>query len=239
MFSLIQKWHKNFGIISALFVIFLAASGLMLNHSQQLKLNTNYIQTEWLLDLYQINPANEPISFQSDNTWASQVGERLYFNEVEVGKEIESIVGFLKINDIYVLAYDGQITLLTQAGEIVEHLTSAVGVPAGMSAIGVGDEANLIIKAAHGYYLVNLDDLQWNEFDHLEALWSQSSSIPEDLKANLLRLYRGKGLTIERVMLDFHSGRIVGEWGVYIVDFIAILFLILAGSGLWMWWERR
>lgn len=239
MFTFIQKWHKNFGICSALFVIFLATSGIMLSHSQQLKLNTNYIQTEWLLDLYQINPANEPIGFMSSDTWATQVGKRLYFNEIEVAKNITTLVGLITINDIYVVAYDSQITLLTQAGEIVEHLTGAVGVPAGMQAIAADDEANLIIRAAHGYYRVNLDDLIWDEFDYLDGVWSLSSFIPEELKINLYHLYRGRGLTLERVLQDLHSGRIVGQWGVYIVDFMAILFLILAISGIWMWWKRR
>ena len=239
MFPLIQKWHKKFGVFVALFVIFLVISGIVLNHSQQLKLNTSYIQTEWLLDFYQINPASEPVGYQSSDNRVTQVGERVYFNDSEIAKDIKKLIGIITINDIYVVAYDGQLTLITKQGEIIEHLTGVEGVPAGMEAVGFDDQGNVIIKAAHGYYHVNIDVLDWNEYDYLDANWSQASSIPEQLKSELLRQYRGSGLTIERILLDLHSGRIVGQWGVYFVDFVAILFLILAFTGVWMWWAKK
>jgi hypothetical protein len=239
MFPKILKWHVKLGVYSAVFVIFLAVSGILLNHSQQLNLNSNYIKTEWLLDLYQINPVSEPIGFMSSDIWAAQVGERIYFNEKEIANDVETLVGLISIDEIYVLAYDGQLTLLTQEGEVIEHLTGVTGVPAGMKAIGYDDQANVIIKAAHGYYQVNLDELEWEEFEHLEATWSESSAIPDQMETNLLKQYRGSGLTVERVLLDFHSGRIVGQWGVYFVDLIAVIFLILACTGLWMWWKRK
>ncbi|MCZ6803402.1 MAG: PepSY-associated TM helix domain-containing protein, partial [Proteobacteria bacterium] len=162
-----------------------------------------------------------------------------YFNNKEIANNINKLIGIVTVNEIYVVAYDGQLTLLNKAGKIIEHLTGAEGVPAGMEAVGNDNQGNVIIKAAHGYYQVNLDVLDWHEYDYLEADWSQASSIPEQLKRELLKQYRGSGLTIERVLLDLHSGRIVGFWGVYFVDFIAILFLILAFTGVWMWWYRR
>jgi hypothetical protein len=239
MFGLIQKWHKRFGVATALFVIFLAASGIILNHSDQLNLNSKYIQSEWLLDLYQIKPTNDPIGFKTNDVWAVQIGERLYFKGNEIAKDITELKGLVTINDIYVVAYDGQLTLLTSDAEVIEHLSGAAGVPAGMQAVGFDELANVIIKAAHGYYRVNLDELEWEEFDHLDASWSEALEIPENNKSELLKKYRGSGLTSERVLLDFHSGRIVGQWGVYVVDFIALLFLILAFTGVWMWLKRN
>ena len=50
---------------------------------------------------------------------------------------------------------------------------------------------------------------------------------------------RGSGLPVERVLLDLHSGRIFGKPGVYVVDAAAILFLVLAASGVWLWGKRR
>ena len=45
-FLFIQKWHKKIGVYTALFVIFLAISGIALNHTEKLKLNTTYIKTD-------------------------------------------------------------------------------------------------------------------------------------------------------------------------------------------------
>lgn len=239
MFAKIQKWHKKFGVFVTLFVIFLVTSGIAINHSEQLALNKNYIQSKWLLDLYQINPTKEPVGFQVNNAWATQVGERVYFNKLEVAKDSERLVGIIHVNDIYTVAYDGQLKLLTAQGETIEHLAGTDGVPAGMKEIGHDDNGDVVIKAAHGYYHVNLDALEWKEYDYLDANWSKPSRIPETLGDALLQQYRGSGLSIERVLLDLHSGRILGAWGVYFVDFIAILMLVLSCTGVWMWWQRK
>lgn len=239
MFPIIQRWHKKIGVFVALFASLLVISGIALNHSQQLKLNTSYIQTEWLLDLYQIQSASEPVGYLTSGTRVIQVGERVYFNGGEIAKDVSTLIGMIDIDDMYIVAYDGQLTLLTKAGDIIEHISGAEGVPAGMTAIGYDDQANVIIKAAHGFYRVNLDSLDWKEFDQLEATWSEAALIPEQVKAELLKQYRGSGLTIERVLLDIHSGRIVGPWGVYFVDIVAMFILILACTGAWMWWKRK
>jgi hypothetical protein len=50
------------------------------------------------------------------------------------------------------------------------------------------------------------------------------------LSGRLVETYRGKGLPLERVLLDIHSGRILGAWG---VDAVSVLFLGLVLTGLW------
>ena len=237
-FLFIQKWHKKIGVYTALFVIFLAISGIALNHTEKLKLNTTYIKMDWLLDLYQISPASEPIGYLSSNNWVIQVGERVYFNNKEIINDVNILIGVVNVNDIYVIAYDGKLVLLTNDAEILESLGSAEGVPSGMKAIGY-DNQNIIIQSAHGYYQVNLDILEWNEHEFLEANWSSTSEITKSLKNNVLKQYRGTGLPIERVLLDLHSGRIVGVWGIYLVDLIAVLFIIIAFTGIWMWWYKK
>ena len=238
-FLVIQKWHKKIGVYVAIFVIFLAISGIALNHSDKFKLNTTFIKMEWLLDLYQIGPASEPIGYLSSNNWVVQVGKRIYFNNKEIINEANKLVGIVKINDTYVIAYDGKLMLLNKKGEILELLTGAEGVPAGMTKIGYDKQDNIIIKSAHGYYRANLDILQWSEYDFINANWSSTSKITEPLKANILEQYRGTGLTAERTLLDLHSGRIFGKWGLYFVDLIAVLFVFIALTGIWMWWYKK
>ena len=117
MFTFIQKWHKKIGTYIALFVVFLAISGIALNHSEKLKLNTTYIKVDWLLNLYQVNPKSEPIGYLSSNNWVIQVGKRIYFNNKEIINDTNELVGMVKINDTYVIAYDGKLMLLNKEGE--------------------------------------------------------------------------------------------------------------------------
>ena len=51
-FLVIQKWHKKIGVYVAIFVIFLAISGIALNHTEKFKLNTTYVKLDWLLDIW-------------------------------------------------------------------------------------------------------------------------------------------------------------------------------------------
>ena len=113
-FLVIQKWHKKIGVYVAIFVIFLAISGIALNHSDKFKLNTTFIKMEWLLDLYQIGPASEPIGYLSSNNWVIQVGKRIYFNNKEIINDANKLVGMVRINDTYVIAYDGKLMLLNK-----------------------------------------------------------------------------------------------------------------------------
>jgi PepSY-associated TM region len=239
MYPFIQKWHRKLGLYTALFVIFLVISGIVLNHSEGLNLNSKFVQLDWILDHYQINPDIEPIGFNVANFWVTQFGDRIYFNDVEVANDVNHLFGSVFVNDSYVVAYDGQLTLVTSEGEIIEHLAGAEGVPAGMKAVGIDEQDNIIIKAAHGDYQVNIDELDWNEQDHFDATWSKPTDVPEQLNNKLLKKYRGSGLSLERLLLDFHSGRIVGQWGVYFVDLVAIIFLILSITGVCMWWMRK
>jgi len=238
-FLFIQKWHKKFGIYISLFVILLAISGIALNHSEELKLNTTYVKMGWLMDLYQINPKSEPIGYFLSNNWITKIDGHIYFNNKKIVDNTNKLIGVVNTNDTYTVAYDDKIILLTVEGEILESLGGAEGVPAGMKAIGNDEKNNIVIQSAHGYYRVNLDTLQWDEYSFLEANWSSASEITEPFKTNILEQYRGTGLTIERVLLDLHSGRIIGGWGIYLVDIIALLFIIIAITGIWMWWYKK
>ena len=44
--------------------------------------------------------------------------------------------------------------------------------------------------------------------------------------------WRGRGLTVERLLLDLHSGRILGEAGPLLMDLVAVFLIVLSLSGL-------
>ncbi len=108
-----------------------------------------------------------------------------------------------------------------------------------MQAIGLTADGNLAIRAAQGYYRTNADFIEWHQTESLAATWARSEKPSLQFEQALKTSWRGTGLPLERVMLDLHSGRILGSWGVYLVDAAAVLFLMLAGSGVWLWGKRR
>jgi len=239
IWAFIHKWHRKLGITAAFFVMLLVVTGLLLNHTGKLNLQNIFVQSGTLLEWYHIQPKGQIRGFRVDQHWLTQIDSRLYFDQRELAGLIEDLYGVVHIDDGFVVALDDSLLILTQSGELVERLSGSEGVPAGIKYIGLSESGDIVIKAAHGDYIADLDTNEWYEQEGLVVRWSVADVMPKILSEQLLTLYRGKGLPLERVILDIHSGRILGQAGVLLVDFMAILFLLLAMSGVWMWYKYR
>jgi len=232
-------WHRTVGIGSALFVLLLASTGLLLNHSSTLKLDQQPVQSELLLKLYRIGQGVEVRSVRVAGHWISKLDGRCYLDRRFVTDVDGELIGAVMKGGVLVVGLGGKILLLTTEAMVVEVLGAADGVPEGLRRIGLDDRGRVLIHAAHGDYRVDLETLEWQEVSSQTGIWSLPASAPAALRAALLSDYRGKGLPLERVLLDVHSGRILGAWGIYLIDGVALIFLLLAGSGIWMWARRR
>ncbi|HEY9053122.1 MAG TPA: PepSY-associated TM helix domain-containing protein, partial [Gammaproteobacteria bacterium] len=70
--------------------------------------------------------------------------------------------------------------------------------------------------------------------------WARPTTLNENQRTLIRQSYRGNGLTLERVILDLHSGRLFNaSWGIYIMDASAIIMLLLGISGTWVWLLRK
>lgn len=239
MWAFIHKWHRKAGITAAFFVMLLVFTGILLNHTDRMNLQNIFVQSETLLEWYHIQPKGQVKGFKSGQHWFTQIDSRLYFDQMELADHIQDLYGTVHIPDGFVIALDESLLILTQSGELVERLSGSEGVPAGITSIGLSEAGDIVIKAAHGDYIADLDANEWQEQEGLIVTWSIPDEIPEKLSGQLLTLYRGKGLPLERIIMDIHSGRILGHAGVLLIDFMAILFLLLAMSGVWMWYKYR
>ena len=99
-------------------------------------------------------------------------------------------------------------------------------------------ENDIYIDTHRGVFSADPNFLVWSQADHA-PVWTETSTIPRAIESDILRVYRGRGLPWERVVLDIHSGRIVGRWGPYLMDGAALVLLILVVSGLYNWVIRR
>ncbi|MGB5180149.1 MAG: PepSY domain-containing protein [Gammaproteobacteria bacterium] len=232
-------WHRYIGLSAALFVCVLSATGLALNHTESLQLDSNHVQTGWLLDWYGIHAPDYLDSYAAGPVLFTAVNERVFRDSEIIDGITSPLVGAIDYQDLTIVATLDQLTLLTRDGERIESIGSAAGVPAGIRAIGITANGAIAVQAATGYYLSDENLLEWSPTDTVEATWSTPSDTPPALAGVLKTSYRGHGLPLERVVLDLHSGRLLGDNGVLLVDAAAILFLLLAISGVWLWSRRR
>jgi len=232
-------WHRYIGISTALFVIVLTVTGLVLNHTDELELDSSYIQSDLLLNWYGIDSPGELTSYTSGPVSVTAVNDQVFWGKEPLSHVSVPLTGLLLYRDLVVIAAGGVLSLYTIDGELIEKLEHVAGVPADILAIGVTAQELLAVKTAQGIFLTDDSMLEWSRPDKPEILWSEASPLPPESKEALQVAYRGTGLPVERVLLDLHSGRILGRAGVYLVDAAAILFLFLAASGIWLWMRRR
>ena len=227
------------GLLAALFVVILAVTGLLLNHSQALGLSQRHVASPALLDWYGIHPPAPGPAFHAAGHWLSRLEDTLYLDGRRLAREPGRLVGLVMLRDVLVAAVEGELLLLTPGGELVERLTGIHGVPAGMEAVGKDEAGRLVVRASHGDYVVDEDFLAWRDAGAVAVRWSRAEAMPVELHARQAASHRGNTLTLERVLLDLHSGRLFATWGSYLMDGAAMLLLGLAGSGVWHWARRR
>jgi len=208
----LHRWHRRFGITIALIVLLLVITGILLNHTTELDLGHRYINSAWLLDWYEIKPDKPPVNYRVDDINVTLMGDRLYFNEYELLESVRQLHGAVALDAMVIIGLDSQLLLVDRRGQLIDQLDGMDGVPSGMRQLGVDQNKQLIIRAAHGDYRLDFRSIHWEEEDKIQAQWSQPGQISPELNQILLDRYRGSGLPVERVLLDMHSGRIFGSW---------------------------
>jgi len=235
-----RRWHRTLGIVSALFVLLLSVTGLMLNHSHDLGLDRRHADAGWLEDWYGIGPAGEPVSFRAGGEWVSWLDGVLYTGAHQVDESVARPVGAVSLGRVIAVGLPGGVLLLTPDGRRVDRLGAAAGVPGGVARIGRGADGRLLVSANGRVYEADEALTRFEPWPGAgQATWSSPGTAPASLRQSVRSRWRGNGMSLERVLLDFHSGRFWGPWGVWLMDAMALIFLILSLTGAWLWWRRR
>ncbi len=233
----LREWHRKLGIIAAFFLVFLSISGIALNHTDTLSLAHTPIKSTWLLEHYGISsPSN--VRFYGDNNlivtdnlvW---LGDKLLFESTS------NIIGItpMTINELQAFAVVSidQLYFYSQSGELIDQLGDESGFPIGASAIALSD-GMLVIKSISGTMQYNSDTFLFRDIKpKIKFKWILSNQV-EEKKISVAKLnYRSQHLTVERIVLDAHSGRILGLFGVLFMDAVAVLLILLSMSGIYIW----
>lgn len=238
----LRDWHRKLGIIAAFFIIFLSLSGVALNHTTTLSLAHKPISSLWLLDHYGIAPPNDirfyqHSSLQVTNNLVWLNGKLLLESSADIisaGVMSAKVSSDIMVN-VFVIASQSHLYIYNNQGEILDQLGVEAGIPEGIEALSI-DNDRVVVKTPSGYYQSDSDFFDWQVTSPvIEPLWikAQSVSLPQEQQAALA--YRSQFLTLERIILDAHSGRIFGLFGVLFMDAVAILLILLSLSGVYIW----
>jgi len=231
-------WHRRLGLIALLFMVALAVTGIMLNHTESLKMNRVSVESDLLLNWYGLNPKGKPVGYKADNNFISQWDHQIFFNSMALINNKSILLGAVATGDIIALSLNKSILLLNAAGEIIEHIDMSFKFEP-IKKIGLINQSIAIQTQSNKIYIADKDILNWQPANRAEINWSTPVELSSSQQQSLKKTFRGNGLSLERVILDLHSGRLFSaNWGIYIMDASAIMIILLSLSGFWIWWSR-
>ncbi|HIF54633.1 MAG TPA: PepSY domain-containing protein [Methylococcaceae bacterium] len=234
LWRFIYKLHRYIGLTSSLVLIMLAVTGIALNHTAELQLDQRTIKSTAILDWYGIKSPDKLRSFATRNHWLTQMGQKIYFDQHVFLENQSPLLGVVETEQFIVIAFYNSLQLLTHSGELIEKIPFAA-----IEHIGSGLQQSIVIQSSQGYTSSNDGLLSWQPYLDKPVTWSTSQATPEILATPLQQSFVRSILPVERVILDLHSGRLFGTFGVIIVDISGIFLLILAISGCAIWLKHK
>lgn len=234
-------WHRYMGVSAAAFVLIIAVTGALLNHTGDLELDSRHVRTNWILDWYGIEAPERLLSYLAGEYRVTLMEDRLYLDRIAIDGTWHELYGAARLGDTVVIGVDNVILLVTPMAEIIERLDGEDGVPAGIRKIGRTADGVLVVQAGSNHYRADNDLVRWTSWqgDPATVDWSQTNPVAPQLKTALQNQYRNEILPLERLVLDLHSGRFFGKVGPWVFDIAALLLILLALSGTLIWLKRK
>lgn len=236
--GLLWRWHRRLGLVAALFVLLLSVSGIVLNHSPELGLDSALVEWPALRRAYGDHGADLP-AFQAGGRWVYRAANgKIYLDAREVAPCRGGLVGAEPVAELLAVACAEELLLLTAEGQLIEAASASTGLPVPVSGLGATGAA-IVLQADGNWWLADFDRMAFDQPAPGDTSLRQRTS--GSLPAALRQAIPGQDawLNWERLLLDLHSGRLFGPLGVWVVDAIGLLLCTLALSGVAMWWLHR
>lgn len=237
-FSRIKNLHRRLGMLVALFLILLTASGVLLNHTENLGLAQQPVSGFIGSVLYDLDDVTEVEAWQVNGQWLYAMNHKLYLEAIQVDYCDGALVGVVALEQLLIALCARELIVLDHGGQLVERISVSDGIPSGVTALAQSDDG-LVFRVKDGLRLFDIDSLEsspWSEGD-VSIQWSSSLPLPEYLLDQLQ--ISVPEINLERLILDIHSGRILGSWRQWVMDLLAILILVLAVGGIVMLQLRK
>lgn len=221
---ILRRWHRRIGVVAALFVLLLVITGVLLNHSHELGLDARPLEAPWLRHYYGLAPDDDQgLRHQLSAGELRVRSARLQLNH-QVLAPCARLVGVIEQGDMVLAACSDRLILLTADGQLVDQADAVRGVPEGLSALAQ-QEGRVLLRRGDTRFLVDLADLSIHPTSMDFTASGRMPSTPD---------MAVESVDWERVLLDLHSGRLLGRFGPWLMDAMALLFALLAVSGLVM-----
>lgn len=228
------KWHRWLGIISACFLLIVSFTGLALNHTERLGLDTIHVRNGFILNRYGMQSASDVDSYRIHQTdTLSHLQGTLYYNGTPL-TDASKPLALVEGNPITAIATENKLITLTTDGQLIESITIE-----GLNALGKAPNGKTVLVTTKE--LLSTDD-NWLDFAPYQGAYTVHALAPVELSQpetdQILNHFQGNGIPLYRVLLDLHSGRLFGWGGRTLMDLTALAVILLVSSGLAAWLRK-
>ena len=228
----VRHWHARVGVLAALFFLFLAGTGLALNHTDVLRLSQKQIASSWLMHWYGLHAQVPSQGYLFPKGYFASDREHWVMDGHVLAAVPQAVRGAVEAGGVRYLATADTLYLYQPDGSLVDKLTGSALPGASITRIGVLAGA-LAMETPQGIY-TSEDALDWKPAAAEGVAWSAAQALPSDIQQQLTPFF-SPNLPLERVLLDVHSGRILGRHGPLLMDLVAVVLSVLAISGVWIY----
>lgn len=237
MNAFLRILHHCLLFVVTLCLLVQLASGVMLNHAQQLGLDARYPDWRWLERVYREDEFEPQAVFLVEDKIVSQLGDRLFLDAHPVTFIQRPLIGAVSLEALIVAATDDGLLLINRDGDLVDRLGGRHGLPGGIRNIGIyhGDP---VLQASNGMWRSDFMLDVWEPISLQGVSWSTPFPMPEAVARELKAGLADGAISLQRLLGDLHGGRLFGKAGIWLADLLTLVLLMLAVSGLVMWYRR-
>jgi hypothetical protein len=232
----LRRWHARIGSAAVVFFLLLAVTGVVLNHAAALGLDARYVHATWLARWYGIAAEPPRRAFRTAKHDLVAANGRWMLDGRVSGETFPQPIGLVELSDVIVVASSASLYLYGKDGALIERLESNALPAIPIQAIGAGAR-RVVLRTASGTFESG-DALSWQTGTRGAIAWSA----PADLSIAERETYAerlGPGISVQRILLDLHSGRFAGRYGPLAVDLLAVFLGVLSLSGAWLFLKRK
>ena len=254
MMAFIRKWHRYLGLWTALLVLMLSITGILLVHKKEFGLNRIMVR----LPGGTSPAAAEPWQIVTmDNSAIVATKQGIY---IQQGKEwlrtLPVAVRNLKLVEgrLYAAARDGLYESDNGGLQWQRNLPSL-----DVRALDHNTE-QLLVATTTGIYTRSDADGRWNQLGgqfkkllDVREIARHDGIIHLVAKEGLFRLDKGvlkqekllvpagaaEPMELQKLVSDLHNGKLGGTLLITFIDLTALALIFLSASGIWIWWVPR
>ena len=231
--------HRRIGLSLMLIIVWLSFSGVLLNHTNRLGLADIDFKAPWLLNYYGLSSEAITHGYPLGDAWLAKLNEGYYCDGKLVATDYGALVGGLELPDLYLLVTVDTLVLVDKQGDVLEALNELHGLSGHFEKIGMLN-AQPVLRSSFADFVGTPDGSNWSALPariDKPIVWSELESMPADKMIIIDGFDVGEGVSIslEKLVLDLHSGRLFGEKGWLLLDLFALLLCLGAVTGFVIW----